>query len=120
MQIHSPDLEDLQRYDPVFILRFAIHSLSVGFMEPVEFAGLGLLAVAFVSISSPDVGMRKLGYETLGRFKNELEVMLYLCLWVFFHYNSFSVHRFFSHITAEIFLYVCLLSFYKLQWLITP
>lgn len=76
MQIHSPDLEDLQRYDPVFILRFAMHSLSVGFIEPVEFAGLGLLAVAFVSISSPHVGMRKLGYESLERFKNELKVML--------------------------------------------
>lgn len=83
MQIHPPDLEDMQRYDPVFILHFAIHSLSEGFIEPVEFAGLGLLAVAFVSISSPDVGIRKLGYETLGRFKTALEVMLYVCLRVF-------------------------------------
>ncbi|KAF2287372.1 hypothetical protein GH714_039774 [Hevea brasiliensis] len=45
----------------------------MGYIEPVEFAGLGLLAVAFVSISSPDVGMRKLGYESLGRYKNALE-----------------------------------------------
>jgi len=37
---------------------------------------LGLLAVAFVSMSSPDVGMRKLGYELIGKYKNVLEVIL--------------------------------------------
>ncbi|GAV68651.1 Npa1 domain-containing protein [Cephalotus follicularis] len=68
-----PDAKNVPRYDPVFILRFSIHSLSMNYIEPVEFAGLGLLAVAFVSISSPDVSMRKLGYETLGRYKNALE-----------------------------------------------
>ncbi|KAJ0045378.1 hypothetical protein Pint_04163 [Pistacia integerrima] len=72
-ETHPPGLESIQRYDPVFILRFSIHSLSAGFIEPAEFAGLGLLAVAFASMSSPDLGMRKLGYETLGRFKNALE-----------------------------------------------
>lgn len=79
-QKNSPNLEDVERYDPVFILRFSIYSLSVGYIEPVEFAGLGLLAIAFVSLASPDVEMRKLGYETLGRFKDALEVILYECL----------------------------------------
>lgn len=50
------------------------------YIEPAEFAGLGLLAVAFVSVSSADVGMRKLGYETLGRFKNALEVIFFACI----------------------------------------
>lgn len=77
MQMDSPDLGKIKRYDPVFILRFSVHSLSAGYIEPVEFAGLGLLAVAFVGMSSPDVGMRKLSYETLGRFSNSLEVMLF-------------------------------------------
>ncbi|KAF2314350.1 hypothetical protein GH714_025585 [Hevea brasiliensis] len=72
MQKYSPPVDKIQRYDPIFILRFSIHILSMGYIEPVEFAGLGLLAVAFVSISSPDVGMRKLGYESLGRYKNAL------------------------------------------------
>ncbi|KAH7853492.1 hypothetical protein Vadar_003073 [Vaccinium darrowii] len=48
-------------------------SLSMGFIEPVKFASLGLLAIAFVSISSPHVEMRKLGYEALGGFKTALE-----------------------------------------------
>ncbi|KAL0402200.1 UNVERIFIED_CONTAM: putative protein C14G10.02 [Sesamum latifolium] len=63
----------LQIYDPVFILRFSIHCLSVSYIEPIEFASLGLLAVTFVSISSPDDDMRKLGYETLAKFKGALE-----------------------------------------------
>ncbi|CAK7338479.1 unnamed protein product [Dovyalis caffra] len=70
---HVPAVENIQRYDPVFILRFSIHALSMGYIEPVEFAGLGLLAVAFVSMSSPDVGMRKLGYELIGKYKNVIE-----------------------------------------------
>ncbi|KAK4385950.1 hypothetical protein Sango_2719000 [Sesamum angolense] len=65
----------LQTYDPVFILRFSIHCLSVSYIEPIEFASLGLLAVTFVSISSPDDDMRKLGYETLAKFKSALEVI---------------------------------------------
>ncbi|XP_022717540.1 uncharacterized protein LOC111276058 isoform X2 [Durio zibethinus] len=69
----SPGAGKIQRYDPVFIMRFSIHSLSAGYIEPVEFAGLGLLAVAFVSMSSLDVGMRKLAYEVLSRFKISLE-----------------------------------------------
>ncbi|KAF5946847.1 hypothetical protein HYC85_017075 [Camellia sinensis] len=47
--------------------------LSMGYIEPMEFASLGLLAIAFVSISSPHDEMRKLGYEALGRFKTALE-----------------------------------------------
>ncbi|KAK9133497.1 hypothetical protein Scep_013025 [Stephania cephalantha] len=63
----------IQRYDPAFLLHMSIHVLSNGYLEPLEFAGLGLLAVAFMSMSSPDKGMRKLGYEAIGRFKNSLE-----------------------------------------------
>lgn len=48
----------------------------MGYFEPIEFASFGLLAVAFVSISSPQDEMRKLGYEALGRFKNALEVVI--------------------------------------------
>ncbi|XP_051120016.1 uncharacterized protein LOC127243852 [Andrographis paniculata] len=62
-----------QVYDPFFVLRFSIHSLSMGYIEPVEFASVGLLAVTFVSISSPDDDLRKLGYETLALFKTALE-----------------------------------------------
>lgn len=89
LQAHSPVVENIDRYDPVFILRFSIHSLSLGYIEPVEFAGLGLLAVAFVSMSSSDDRIRKLGYETLGLFKHALEVMLCLiacfCYIVYVH-----------------------------------
>ncbi|XP_024008102.1 uncharacterized protein LOC18994515 [Eutrema salsugineum] len=63
----------IERYDPAFILQFSEHSLYTGYIEPVEFASLGLLAVAFVSMSSADLGMRKLGYNTLGRFVEALE-----------------------------------------------
>ena len=86
LQAHSPVVENIDRYDPVFILRFSIHSLSLGYIEPVEFAGLGLLAVAFVSMSSSDDRIRKMSYETLGLFKHALEVML--CLIVFFLLHS--------------------------------
>ncbi|KAH1197429.1 Nucleolar pre-ribosomal-associated protein 1 [Glycine max] len=70
--LHS-QVEDKERYDPVFILRFSIHSLSKAYIEPVEFAGSGLLAIAFVSMSSPDQGIRRLAYGTLDKFKNALE-----------------------------------------------
>lgn len=72
------DVENLERYDPVFILRFSLYSLTEGYIEPMEFAGLGLLAIAFVSMSSPDEGIRKLAYSTLGKFKDTLEVMLHI------------------------------------------
>lgn len=65
--------EKLQIYDPVYILRLSIHCLSMTYIEPVEFASLGLLSIVFVSISSPDKEMRKLGYEAIGRFKIALE-----------------------------------------------
>ncbi|KAK9146056.1 hypothetical protein Sjap_005959 [Stephania japonica] len=68
-----PGSSGIQRYDPAFLLHMSIHVLSNGYLEPLEFAGLGLLAVAFMSISSPDEGMRKLGYEAIGRFKYALE-----------------------------------------------
>ncbi|KAG8070074.1 hypothetical protein GUJ93_ZPchr0006g41040 [Zizania palustris] len=65
---------DLVRiYDPMFILRFSIHTLLMGYIEPAEFSRLGLLAITLVSISSPDEDLRKLGYESLGTFKKSLE-----------------------------------------------
>jgi len=64
---------DLQIYDPIFILRFSIHTLLMGYIEPAEFARLGLLAVTLVSIASPDQELRMLGYECLGTFKKSLE-----------------------------------------------
>ncbi|XP_073128794.1 uncharacterized protein [Henckelia pumila] len=70
---HSTTADKLQIYDPVFILRFSIHCLSVGYIEPIEFANLGLLAITFVSMSSPDDNMRKLAYEALAKFKYVLE-----------------------------------------------
>lgn len=74
----SPDVGNLERYDPVFILRFSLYSLSVGYIEPMESAGLGLLAIAFVSMSSPNEGIRRLAYSTLGKFKEALEVILHV------------------------------------------
>lgn len=76
MQIHIPAIERKQRYDPVFILQFSLHILPIGFIDPVEFAGLGLLAVAFSCLSSLDDGIRKLAYQTLASFKIALEVTL--------------------------------------------
>lgn len=73
METSPTSVEKIQVYDPAFILRFSIYSLSMSYLDPMEFVGLGLLAIAFMSISSPDEGIRKLGYETLGRFKNSLE-----------------------------------------------
>lgn len=95
MQAHPPEVGKIERYDPFFILHFSIHSLSLGYIEPMEFAGLGLLAVAFVSISSSDDRIRKLGYETLGIFKCALEVVL--CFFIACFQNMFYVH-----------VYVCL------------
>ncbi|KAJ8549981.1 hypothetical protein K7X08_033688 [Anisodus acutangulus] len=72
-EVHYADAEKLRVYDPIFILHFSVHCLSMGFIEPLEFASLGLLAITVVSISSPDDDTRKLGYEVLGRFKSVLE-----------------------------------------------
>lgn len=52
----------------------------MGYIEPLEFASLGLLAVAFASMSSADLGMRKLAYDTLMMFLDVLEVIVILCL----------------------------------------
>ncbi|PNY04311.1 hypothetical protein L195_g000729, partial [Trifolium pratense] len=71
--IHFAHVEVRERYDPIFILQFSIHGLSKAYIEPVEFAGSGLLAIAFVSMSSPDHGIRRLAYGTLDKFKNALE-----------------------------------------------
>uniref|UniRef100_A0A0E0KVH8 Nucleolar pre-ribosomal-associated protein 1 N-terminal domain-containing protein n=1 Tax=Oryza punctata TaxID=4537 RepID=A0A0E0KVH8_ORYPU len=69
----SQSMDVVRIYDPVFILRFSIHTLLMGYIEPVEFSRLGLLAITLVSISSPDEDLRKLGYESLGTFKKSLE-----------------------------------------------
>lgn len=63
-------------YDPAFILRFSLHCLVMDFIEPKDFCQLGLLAISFMSISSPDEELRRLGYEVLGRFKLSLEVYI--------------------------------------------
>jgi len=81
-------------------LRFSIYSLSKAYIEPVEFAGSGLLAIAFVSMSSLDDGIRRLAYVTLDKFKNALEVgnrFISLCL--FYHLIKFNYGnaRFFLH-----------------------
>jgi hypothetical protein len=60
----------------MYILRFSIHALLMGYIEPAEFSRVGLLAITLVSISSPDEELRKLGYESLGTFKKSLEVAL--------------------------------------------
>ncbi|KAJ7963838.1 Nucleolar pre-ribosomal-associated protein 1 [Quillaja saponaria] len=73
LEAHSSHAELRKQYDPAFILRFSINSLSMGFIEPLEFASLGLLAVSFVSMSSPDDVIRKLAYDTLEIFKRALE-----------------------------------------------
>ncbi|XP_012834495.1 PREDICTED: uncharacterized protein LOC105955325 [Erythranthe guttata] len=65
--------DKLQIYDPIFILRFSIHCLSRNYIEPIEFASLGLLAITFVSMSSNDEVTRKLGYEALSKFNSALE-----------------------------------------------
>lgn len=77
------DLDDLfkghfhgtepEQYDPVYVLRFSIHALSMGYIEALEFATLGLLAIAFVSLSSANDRLRKLGYGTLGALKDVVE-----------------------------------------------
>ncbi|OAY74978.1 Nucleolar pre-ribosomal-associated protein 1 [Ananas comosus] len=72
-KMQSQNIGTIQQYDPVFILRFSIHSLLMDYIEPVEFARIGLLAVTLISISSPNEEQRKLGYVSLGRFKQALE-----------------------------------------------
>ncbi|KAL5097685.1 hypothetical protein RYX36_002012 [Vicia faba] len=47
--------------------------ISKAYIEPVEFAGSGLLAIAFVSMSSADHGIQRLAYDTLVIFKNVLQ-----------------------------------------------
>ncbi|XP_078434364.1 ribosome 60S biogenesis amino-terminal protein isoform X2 [Wolffia australiana] len=74
LKVSSPKFCDTtQTYDPGFLLPFSIHCLRRRYIEPVEFARLGLLAVLLVSISSADEDIRRLGYEALGIFKAILE-----------------------------------------------
>ncbi|KAK1281237.1 hypothetical protein QJS04_geneDACA018223 [Acorus gramineus] len=74
-QSSSSNVNRVRQYDPAFLLRFSVHSLMTGYMEPVEFVRLGLLAIAFVSMSSSDEEMRKLGDKTLNIFKTTLEIV---------------------------------------------
>ncbi|KAF8651235.1 hypothetical protein HU200_063482 [Digitaria exilis] len=73
-EVTSQRIEVARIYDPIFILRFSIHTLLMGYIEPAEFSRLGLLAITLVSIASPDQELRILGYECLGAFKRSLEV----------------------------------------------
>ncbi|XP_024971204.1 uncharacterized protein LOC112510123 isoform X2 [Cynara cardunculus var. scolymus] len=73
-EARTANIETIHIYDPVFILRMSLHGLSMDYIEPVEYASLGLLAVAFVSLSSPDDEIRKLGYKVLAVFRNALEI----------------------------------------------
>ena len=50
----SSDSSYIILYDPTFILEFSAYVLSVGYIESMEFAHLGLLGLEFVSISSPN------------------------------------------------------------------
>ncbi|XP_021758900.1 uncharacterized protein LOC110723822 [Chenopodium quinoa] len=68
----STDIGRIERYDPIFILSFSIHSLTMGFLDPIELAALGLLAIALVSMGSPEDEIRKLAYEVVWRFKDAL------------------------------------------------
>ena len=63
-------------YDPCFILPFALHCLSSGWMTPDDFVSKGLLALTLVSVSSADEDMRKLGYEILAKYFMILEVFI--------------------------------------------
>ncbi|KAL6844553.1 hypothetical protein ACP4OV_026226 [Aristida adscensionis] len=72
-EVASQRMEMVQVYDPMFILRFSIHALLMGYIEPAEFSRLGLLALTLVSLASPDQGLRMLAYEALGTFKKSLE-----------------------------------------------
>ncbi|KAI5430572.1 hypothetical protein KIW84_034964 [Lathyrus oleraceus] len=72
-KMYSSHVELKERYDPVFILQLSNYVLSKASIEPVEFVGSGLLAIAFVSMSSPDQGIRRLAYDTFLKYKNALE-----------------------------------------------
>lgn len=118
MQICSSNVEVRERYDPVFILNFSIHSLSKGYVEPVEFAGLGLLAIAFVSMSSTDLGIRRLAYETLDRLKNALEVgniiLSWYCLWLKKAINAYLLMDFFGGYFIVPLQYAVIFLFWRL------
>ncbi|XP_057843357.2 uncharacterized protein LOC131052770 isoform X2 [Cryptomeria japonica] len=60
-------------YDPAFILEFSLHALAVKYIDPMDFSRLGLLGLAFASLSSPNESMRKLAYAVLGRYTQNLE-----------------------------------------------
>jgi nucleolar pre-ribosomal-associated protein 1 len=61
-------------YDPAFLLPFALHGLSIGCINPEEFVQLGLLAMAFASVSSAEESMRKAGYDLLAKYYTLLKV----------------------------------------------
>ncbi|KAL6651997.1 hypothetical protein ACP70R_010922 [Stipagrostis hirtigluma subsp. patula] len=73
LEVTSQSVDMVQIYDPMFILRFSIHALLMGYIEPAEFSRLGLLAITLVSIASPDQELRMLAYEALGTLKKSLE-----------------------------------------------
>ncbi|KAK4804939.1 hypothetical protein SAY86_004756 [Trapa natans] len=118
-EINRLGTESIRRYDPVFLMRFSLHMLSVGFIEPVEFASLGLLAVAFCSLSSPDDGMRKLAYEALARFKKALEQCKkrkdVICLCILLNYVQNGIEEPWQRLPSVITLFVAEASFVLLD-----
>lgn len=69
-------------YDPAFILEFSLHALAVKYIDPMDFSRLGLLGLAFASLSSPNESMRKLAYAVLGRYTQNLEVRLFCLIYI--------------------------------------
>ncbi|CAM6096475.1 unnamed protein product [Calypogeia fissa] len=69
---NDEDLKDAA-YDPAFLLPFSLHGLSIGCINAEEFVQLGLLAIAFASMSSAEESMRKAGYELLAKYYSVLE-----------------------------------------------
>ena len=73
----------------------------------MEFTGSRLLAIAFFSMSSPDLGIRQLAYDTLDKFKNALEVVN-----VFMFVITFVIIYNFTMVLVGLpVVFKCLLSF---------
>ncbi|GJN26397.1 hypothetical protein PR202_gb14324 [Eleusine coracana subsp. coracana] len=53
-EVTSQTMDMTHAYDPMFILRFSIHTLLMGYLEPTEFSRLGLLAITLASQKSKE------------------------------------------------------------------
>lgn len=74
-------------YDPCFMLPFALHTLSSGWINAEDFVLKGLLALTLVSIASLEEDMRKLGYDILASFFTLLEVTFFLDFKILMHFE---------------------------------